>query len=379
MFTAGTRIGAYEVISALREGGMAQLALARRVGAEGFSRLVALKRVHEELEGEPELRARLIDEARLTASVAHPAVVRVEDLIEHDDGLVLVMEYVHGVTLGRLLDRLRARGLRLAPEAAVAIAARVAEGLGAAHAARSADGRALGLVHRDVSPQNVLIEASGRVLLIDFGIASASVRRHESTTGHVLGKLRYAAPEQLRRELLDGRADLYALGVLTWEMLTCEPLFDGTGDAIDGLRPRPRAPSTVAGGIGAPLDRAVLEALAPERGDRPASAEAMRDALLRACEGAWRVGAPELASLLEAIVGEELGRAEAELPDEARSRHGVRIEQRGTTHPLTRPLGAEPAPVTRAVASSKRTRPVAIALGIALCLLLGVALGLLVR
>lgn len=371
-----TRIGPYEVVGPLRSGGMATLVLARRIGARGFSRLVAIKRVHEHLEHEPEMVRRFVDEARLASVISHPAVVRVEDLVEHEGALHLVMEHVHGVTLGRVMDRLRARDRRMKPEVAVAIAITIAEGLEAAHQAHDAEGRWLGLVHRDVSPSNVLLAASGHAKLIDFGIASALVREHESTAGHVLGKLRYAAPEQLRRDAVDARADVYALGVLLWEMLTCEPLFSGGHDALSGERPPPAPPSRHAPEVSAGLDRVVLDALAADRGQRIASARALRDALCASTRESARIGAPELASMLEALVGDELASAAEELPAEARTSPGAasaRALER-TTLPRVAPAPVvvrEAKPVTRA---DRRARWVTIALVIG-GLLVGVLAG----
>ncbi|AKF06643.1 serine/threonine-protein kinase [Sandaracinus amylolyticus] len=339
------RIGPYEVIAPLRSGGMASLVLARRIGARGFARLVAMKRVHEHLSDDPAMIRRFVDEARLSSAIAHPAVVRVEDLVEHEGELHLVMEHVHGVTLGRVMDRLRARDRRMRPEVAVAIAAWIAEGLEAAHQAHDAEGRWLGLVHRDVSPSNVLVAASGHVKLIDFGIASARVREHESTMGHVLGKLRYAAPEQLRRDAVDARADVYALGVLLWEMLTCEALFTGGHDALSSGRPAIDPPSRHAPEVSETLDAVVREALAEDPSRRITSARALRDALRASTPECAAIGAPEIAAMLEALVGEELARASDELPVDARTSPGPVSTKALDRMTISR---TAPAPIVRA-------------------------------
>jgi serine/threonine-protein kinase len=310
----------YDVIAPLTEGGMATLMLARRRGVGGFSRLVALKLVHSHLTQDSAMIKLFLDEARISAHVVHPNVVHVEEVGVEGGNYFIAMEYVHGVSLARLLKRLSQDRRRMAPTLAVCLAAQVAEALHAAHEAVGEQGTPLHIVHRDVSPQNILIAHSGHVKLIDFGIAKSRAALHESRTGAgVLGKLRYMAPEQIQLQAVDRRTDIYALGVVLWEMLTarnllrCHRIDDPRDEAI---RMDPPPPSRYASLVKPALDKVVLRALAPNPEDRYSTALELRRALLKAQQDAARVDAPKVASMLRAAVGEDLELQAARLPDE---------------------------------------------------------------
>jgi serine/threonine protein kinase len=319
MFTRGDKVKEYEVIAPLRSGGMAMLYLARRRGVGGFSRLVALKTVHTHLADDAGINRLFLQEARIAASVSHPNVVNVEEVGESDGNYFMAMEYVHGVSLAELLVSLQKKRLRMSAKLCVWVAAHVAEALHAAHEATGENGVPLHIVHRDVSPQNVLIGHNGHVKLIDFGIAkSQRVSRH-ATGGAVLGKLGYMAPEQLRVAPVDRRTDLYALGVMLWEMLTSRSLFRciRIDDERDWeTREFPPAPSRYSPISTPALDRVVTRAIAFEADDRYASALEFRAALLAAEPGAAEVDAPRFAALLRNMLGDELERRRASLPNE---------------------------------------------------------------
>ena len=204
---------------------MASLFLARRGGAAGFTRLVAIKMVHPRHAEDPGLIQMFVDEALLTARIDHPNVVHVEELGEHESAYYLVMEYVHGASLAQLMRVLGRAKRRLSPLVAVAICARVSEGLHAAHETTGDNGELLSIVHRDVSPQNILLSHKGHVKLIDFGIAKAHARVHESNVSSLKGKVRYMAPEQATTGNVDRRTDVYALGIVLWEPLTMRRLM----------------------------------------------------------------------------------------------------------------------------------------------------------
>lgn len=315
----GSRIRDYEIIARLKAGGMATLFLARRVGAAGFSRHVAIKVVHPHLAEDQGFIRMFIDEALLSARIQHPNVVHVEELGEDKGTYFLAMEYVHGSALSTLLGSLAKLERRLSPDIAVWIAMRLADGLHAAHELRGDDGQPLGVVHRDVSPQNVLLSMSGNVKLIDFGIAKAagsSAKRTE--TGSLKGKLRYMAPEQAYGHAVDRRTDVYALGIVLWEMLTMHRMFSGANDLmiLDQVRaPRPVPPSQLAPGIPPELDRVVLSALSPDPAARPPTAQDFRRWLGDALPAANNVDAGRVAEVLEAVLGERLEQRRAALPD----------------------------------------------------------------
>ena len=222
---AGSHVGGYEIVAPLRAGGMASLYLARRIGPAGFSRPVAIKVVHAHLASDRAFVEMFLDEARLSARIIHPNVVHVEELGEAGGSFFLAMEYVHGTSLSVFLGRLVESRRMLAPEAACAIAMKVADGLHAAHEAKDEQGEPLQVIHRDVSPQNVLIGLDGHVKLIDFGVAKARGRMQQTEAGSLKGKLRYMAPEQAWGRAIDRRIDVYALGVVLWETLTARRLF----------------------------------------------------------------------------------------------------------------------------------------------------------
>jgi serine/threonine-protein kinase len=326
---SGQRIGGYEIASFLKAGGMASLYLARRGGAAGFSRHVAIKVVHPHLAQDPTFVRMFLDEAFLSARIQHPNVVHVEELGEDAGTYFLAMEYVHGCALSQLLKQLAVRQRRLPPAVAVWIAIQMADGLHAAHETCGDDGQPLHVVHRDVSPQNVLLSYTGHVKVIDFGIAKARSRQKETTTKSLKGKLRYMAPEQAYGRKVDRRTDLYALGIVLWEMLTLRRFFEAEDDfALLDLVRQPRAvpPSTYAPEITPALDRAVLAALAADPDQRPASMQEWRRMLAEAMPEAAAVDSAYLAELLGAVMGDAIERERRALPE---SLTGLRADAPG--------------------------------------------------
>jgi serine/threonine protein kinase len=331
MLSPGDRVKDYEVIAPLRSGGMAMLYLARRRGVGGFSRLVALKLVHPHLLEQEGINRLFLEEARIAANIAHPNVVNVEEVGQCGGNYFIAMEYVHGVSLGELLGSLVDRRLRMSPKLSVWLAAQVAEALHAAHEATGENGVPLQIVHRDISPQNVLISHTGHIKLIDFGIAdSQHTAEHDGHGRSVLGKLGYMAPEQLRMRAADRRSDVYALGVTLWEMLTSRNLFrcQRIDDERDwATRENPPPPSKYSAIALPALDRVVLKAIACEPAARYESALAFRAALLRAAPSAAQVDAPMFAALLHSMLGQELERRSANWPsDVSRELHLDEIE-----------------------------------------------------
>ena len=223
----GSLIGKYVVRRKLAEGGMAELYLCSSRGPQGFEKDVVIKRIRPTLASDPQFVRMFIGEARLASRLNHPNVVQIFDFDQCDDSYYLAMEYVRGRSLAEVRKRCKARMTTLPPTLVAHIGAQIARGLHYVHGL-SQPGSAQGLVHRDVSPHNVLLSFDGAVKLTDFGIAQPS---EKSAPGRLKGKLAYMSPEQSRGEIVDARTDVFALGIVLWEMMTGGRLFEGNGDA----------------------------------------------------------------------------------------------------------------------------------------------------
>ncbi len=275
--------GRYVLFDEIGGGGMAKVHLGRALGAAGFSRIVAIKRIQPALACEPLSAAMLVDEARLAARIRHPNVVATLDVVNADGELMLVMEYVHGPSLAWLMRVLRTRGERAPLPIAMRIILDTLAGLHAAHEAKSERGRPLEIVHRDVSPHNVLVSAEGAAQLADFGIAKAEGKLADTAHGQIKGKLAYMAPEQLRGESLDRRADVFATGIILWELLTGRALFDASSNTVAAVARRlleahVEPPSRYAP-VTSELEAIVMRALAAAPSARFETAQAMGAAL----------------------------------------------------------------------------------------------------
>ncbi|HJL35362.1 MAG TPA: protein kinase, partial [Polyangiaceae bacterium LLY-WYZ-15_(1-7)] len=303
----GDSIAEYEIVARLKAGGMAALYLGRRARAGGFAKTVAIKIVHEHLAENEEFISMFLDEARITARIEHPNVVHVHDLGEADGKYFLVMEYVPGCALSQLMRAIGKQRRRLSPVAATWIAMQTAAGLHAAHETTDDEGRPLGLVHRDVSPKNILLAYKGYVKLIDFGIAKAAGRATHTAAGLLKGTFRYMSPEQARGRALDARSDVFALGVVLWEMLTSRRLFDAENDLalLDQVRdPQIVPPGQLVGGIPPALDAVVMRALSKDPAARPETADAFRMELAQAVPGALATTARQIGELVSLTMGE---------------------------------------------------------------------------
>lgn len=299
----------YQPIVKLAAGGMATVFLGTARGALGFRQLVALKRPHPHLLEDPTYRRELVAEARLASLIHHANVVDVRDVEIEGDEITLVMDYVEGVSLADLLGVAARGGAKVPAPVAVRIVIDACAGLHAAHELVDEKGRAVGLVHRDVSPQNLLVGVDGTTRVADFGVAKATAGRG-STNEALKGKLAYMAPEYVRNEPIDRRVDVFGLGVVLWEALTYERLFRGEHDA-DTLRrvlereaPRisERAPT-----LGTSLDAVVSMALAKDPSARFQTALAFGNALERAAAAAMRIATSnEVADLVRQLAGHEL-------------------------------------------------------------------------
>jgi serine/threonine-protein kinase len=283
--TVARHIGRYTLFREVARGGMATVHLGRLRGVGGFARTVAIKRLHPPFARDPEFVSMFLDEARLAARVQHPNVVPVLDVLAAERELFLVMDYVHGESLARLLKRASASEIAVPARIVCAIVIDLLYGLHAAHEALSERGDPLHIVHRDVSPQNVLVGVDGVARVLDFGIAKAAQRIHASTrSGQLKGKLAYMAPEQVGTSQVDRRADVYAAAVVLWEALTGERLFPplDTGELIAQILTRDHPPpSRYCKELPAGVDEVVTRGLARDPAHRHATAHEMAAELER--------------------------------------------------------------------------------------------------
>lgn len=305
-------VGRYRVYSELASGGMATVHLGCLLGPAGFSKLVAIKCLHQEFAAEPEFVSMFLDEARLASTIHHPNVVASLDVVAEQGELLVVMEYVHGETLAGLLRLSRQKSELAPPPVVVRVLCDALDGLHAAHIASHA-GQHLSIVHRDVSPQNIMVGADGNTRVLDFGIAQAALRSQATAAGTVKGKVAYMSPEQVQGLAVDARTDVFAAGIVLWEALTGRRLFfspdsrEVVGLLLGAAIP---APSSINDALSRELDSVVLKALNRDPAQRFQSAHEFAEALREVAEEgsrrevvAWvtRLAADGLANRLELL------------------------------------------------------------------------------
>jgi serine/threonine protein kinase len=279
LLAPGTTLGRYELLQRLAIGGMAELYLARATGIQGFQKLVALKRILPQYAVNDEFVAMFLDEARLAATLQHANIAQVYDIGQSDDALFFTMEFIHGEDVRSILKTSCRRAARVPIEHALAIIAGAAAGLHAAHEKTALDGRPLRIVHRDVSPSNVIVSYDGGVKIIDFGVAKAARRQRETRTGTLKGKIAYMSPEQCRGEEVDRQSDVFALGIVLYELSTGQRLFQGDNEfaimqqIVTADAP---PPSTRVAGYPSGLEAIVMKALARDKRRRYATAQALQ-------------------------------------------------------------------------------------------------------
>jgi hypothetical protein len=296
----------YVVTEHLSEGGMGAIFVGKKLGAGGFEMEVVLKQLLPEFTQQEEFIDLFLREAKLSAALDHANIVHTIDLVAAGNEFFIVMEYLPGGDLRTLLKRAKRRGRRFSPAAAIRICREVLSALAYAHAKRDLEGRPLELIHRDVSPSNILVSYAGEVKLTDFGIAKAAT--HNSLFYKVKGKIGYMSPEQARSETLDHRSDLYSLAVCLYEVLTGERLFVHAGltTSADEIYSQPVLPvSRKVPGLPADLDAIVARALAISPADRYQTAGELQEALSRcAHRNGLLMSAPELAAELRDACGD---------------------------------------------------------------------------
>jgi eukaryotic-like serine/threonine-protein kinase len=343
----------YLVYGEIAAGGMASVHYGRLLGPHGFSRPVAIKRLHPHFAKEAEFLSMFIDEARLSARLVHANIIHTLDVLQTPGELALVMEYVHGESLWTLLRLAREQDRPVPVAVACSLLASVLHGLHAAHEARSDAGEPLEIVHRDVSPPNILIGSDGIPRLLDFGIAKALGRIHCTPNGEIKGKLGYVAPEQLHATNVDRRTDVYGASAVLWEVLTGTPLFAGPSEPAIVHRvlfEKIEAPSKHRQDIPAALDALTLRGLSRDMTERFASAHEMALALE---QGTRLATQSEIAAWLQEIAGARLAARSEQLSalqaaKRAPEPNGVRAGVQDATRRMPSPTvaAAPPTPIT---------------------------------
>jgi eukaryotic-like serine/threonine-protein kinase len=276
------RLGRYELLQPLGVGGMAQVFKARALGPGGFRRDVVVKRILPEYGRDPEFIRMFVDEAKILGLLHHPNIVQCYDFGEDDGVLFLALEYVEGPSLSRVLRTLRGANKRMPPAIVAFVAREICRALECVHELRDAEGGPLGAIHRDVTPSNVILTPAGEVKLLDFGVATFKDAQQATKSGTVKGKPAYLAPEQLEGKSIDGRVDLFSLGIVMHEMMTLQHLFAGDSDLgtvkqiMEMEIPRPSAQRN---DVPEALERVVMRALERDRAKRFATAGEMAAAL----------------------------------------------------------------------------------------------------
>jgi serine/threonine protein kinase len=268
---AGTRLGKYEIVSRLAVGGMAEIFLARAVGLPGFQKMVVIKRILPQLANKPDFVEMFLDEARIAAVLQHPNVVQTYDIGVVGGNYFIAMEYLHGEELRSIMRKLHLATRRFPLDQALNIMVALAAGLHYAHERIGFDGNPLNIVHRDVTPRNVIVTYEGNVKLLDFGIARAANRSSETRFGTLKGKIPYMSPEQCRGEALDRRTDVFSLGIMLYEITLGRRLFKGASDfeilkkIVEGTV---SPPTEVDPAYDPGLEKIVMRSLAKERDQR---------------------------------------------------------------------------------------------------------------
>ena len=315
--------GPYRLLQKIAVGGMAEVFKAKRTGVEGFEKVVAVKRILPHLSDNKEFVEMFIDEAKMVAGLSHPNIVQISDLGKIEKSYYIAMEYVHGRDLRTILRRAKERGLRLPLDLTVLIVSKVCSALEFAHRKKDERGRPMLIVHRDISPQNILISFEGEVKLTDFGIAKAATKARITDAGALRGKLLYMSPEQAWGKPMDRRSDVFSLGIVFYEMITDQKPFLGSSEMsiLEMVREcRIAPPSDVNPRIPERLEKVVMTALDREPDHRYQDASQMFRDLDRVLHERQPPTAIELTRFLELLFDEE-------------ERSDARPEERGEPSP----------------------------------------------
>jgi serine/threonine-protein kinase len=322
-------IDRYAIYAALAAGGMATVHLARLHGPAGFSRIVAAKRLHRHLASDQDFSGMLIDEARVAARIRHPNVVSTLDVVAKNQELIVVMEYVHGESVARLARDVHAKGNLIDRRIVGSILTEALHGLHAAHEATDERGEPLGIVHRDVSPHNLLLGVDGITRIADFGIAKATGRLQVTRDQSIKGKLAYMAPEQIQHGTVTRSADVFAASIVLWELLTGRSLFVGESDGqtvYNVLQAVIPAPSELVPDVPPALDAIVRRGLSRDPAERYATAREMALDLERCTEP---IRHSEIGTWLESVAGDVLAERARVIAEVERHTPGSEVDPAG--------------------------------------------------
>jgi eukaryotic-like serine/threonine-protein kinase len=335
-----TIFGKYLLLERVNVGGMAEVFIAKAFGVEGFERILAIKKILPTMAEDDEFIRMFIDEARISAQLSHANVVHINELGLSDGTYYIAMEYVSGRDLRTLQERYRRRKEIMPIAQAAFITCKVCEGLDYAHRKKDAHGEDLGIIHRDVSPQNILISYEGEVKIIDFGIAKAANRSQKTQAGILKGKFGYMSPEQVRGLPIDRRSDVFAVGVMLYEMLTGEKLFVGESDfsTLEKVRTTDvPSPSRFNPNVPPGLEKVVLKALAREVEDRYQWAQDMQEDLMRfLVSGDSIYSSKHLAAFMKEAFAEEISREAGKMERYASTPRPEQIELVSDSRPSRR-------------------------------------------
>jgi serine/threonine protein kinase len=367
-----TTFGKYLLLERINVGGMAEVFVAKAFGVEGFERFLAIKKILPTMAEDQEFITMFIDEARISVQLNHANIVHIHELGKYEETYFIAMEYVAGRDLRTILERYRRRKEIMPTAQAVFIASKMCEGLDYAHRKKDARGQDLDIIHRDVSPQNILVSYEGEVKIIDFGIAKAANRSQKTQAGILKGKFGYMSPEQVRGMPIDRRSDIFAVGVILYEMLTGEKLFVGESDfsTLEKVRnadvplPRQFNPNIPSG-----LEKVVLKGLAREPEDRYQWASDLQEDLMRfLLAGDAIYSGKHLSSYMKEAFAEDMLREAEKMERFAGIEKPDQIESSGVTAPppppsraqrkpsMITPVGPQPPPPV-ARSSSANSKP----------------------
>jgi eukaryotic-like serine/threonine-protein kinase len=356
-------LGRYRVVDEIGVGGMASVHLARMDGPGGFQKWVAIKRIHPHLVEDDQFVDMFLDEARIAAGINHANVAQVFDLGKDDNTYWIAMEYLHGEPLREVMRRSEDHGQHIGPELAARICSDAAEGLHAAHELRGKNGQLLGLVHRDVTPHNLFLTYDGYTKVVDFGIAKVADRLSSTRAGTLKGKLAYMSPEQVRGAEVDRTTDIFALGVVLWEITTNQRLFrmDTDLDTLEKVQACVvTPPSAIVPGYPMELEACLMKALSKRKQDRFQTAREFSRALQTyLVRSGHFVGPEEVAKFLRTVFADRIQKREAHLAWASEVTSNVDIDKLRAGKPAEEqpPSRAQPsAPSLGTPASGERPR-----------------------
>lgn len=308
----GTRFGKYTLLNRIAVGGMAEVFLARQEGLEGFEKTICIKRIRPHLSSQPNFVRMFLNEAKLAAQLNHPNVVQIYDLGRVNDSYFIAMEYISGRDMSRIIPKAEKAGIPFPMIYALRIASNVCEGLYYAHTKADAYGNPLNVVHRDITPENILVSFNGTVKIVDFGIAKANTQLEQTRAGEIKGKLSYMSPEQCMGHVLDARSDIFSFGSVIYEWITGYKLFTGENEMailksiIDG---KIYPPSYFKEDVPEAVERILMKSLDKDKSKRYQSAWEMQfdiDTYLASSE--FTPSNIHLSNFLKQIFGDEIER-----------------------------------------------------------------------